>query len=208
MFGINKNGTKHKVGVIMPAFFPASRTTYDNTQSGLSATRVQGAIDAVEGQIANSSDAYSASKAYAVGDYCIYNDTLYRCVTACTAAPWAVNSGCFVADTVVNAMNATKPWKLFTESLGTSVITLPTSYSELLFEIITESNSVRYALPPIPIGEIATDKTFRNGAVVTYPSTVLLMYQVNLNATTLNAFYVWQGGSDITSNCSIRILYR
>lgn len=107
MFGINKNGTKHKVGIIMPAFFPASRTTYDNTTSGLSATRVQGAIDAVEGQIANSSDAYSASKAYSVGDYCIYNDTLYRCITACSAASWAVNSGCFVADTVVGVMAKT-----------------------------------------------------------------------------------------------------
>lgn len=29
MFGINKNGTKHKIGIIMPAFFPASRVTYD-----------------------------------------------------------------------------------------------------------------------------------------------------------------------------------
>lgn len=28
MFGINKNGTKHKIGIIMPAFFPASRVTY------------------------------------------------------------------------------------------------------------------------------------------------------------------------------------
>lgn len=29
MFGINKNGTKHKTGIIMPAFYPASRVTYD-----------------------------------------------------------------------------------------------------------------------------------------------------------------------------------
>ena len=29
MFGINKNGTKHKIGIIMPAFYPASRVTYD-----------------------------------------------------------------------------------------------------------------------------------------------------------------------------------
>lgn len=102
-----KNGTKHDVCVKRPSLFPASATTYDNSQSGLSVTRVQGAIDAVEGQIANSSDAYSSSKAYAVGDYCIYNDTLYRCVTACSAASWSVNSGCFVADTVVGAIGKT-----------------------------------------------------------------------------------------------------
>ena len=89
----------------------ASDITYDPTTSGLSATKVQGAIDAVEGQIANSSDAYSASKAYAVGDYCIYNDTLYRCVTACSAASWSVNSGCFVADTLVGAINEASFYK-------------------------------------------------------------------------------------------------
>ena len=30
MFAINKNGTKHKVGIIMPAFFPASRVTHES----------------------------------------------------------------------------------------------------------------------------------------------------------------------------------
>jgi hypothetical protein len=40
-----KNGTKHGVCVKRPSLFPASATTYDNSQSGLSATRVQGAID-------------------------------------------------------------------------------------------------------------------------------------------------------------------
>ena len=53
MFGINKNGTKHKIGIIMPAFFPASRTTYDGATSGLSATRVQGAIDEVAEKCGN-----------------------------------------------------------------------------------------------------------------------------------------------------------
>lgn len=45
MFGINKNGTKHKIGIAMPSFFPSSRVTYDNTQSGLTSTDVQDAID-------------------------------------------------------------------------------------------------------------------------------------------------------------------
>ncbi len=30
MFGINKNGTKHKIGIIMPAFFPSSRVTHES----------------------------------------------------------------------------------------------------------------------------------------------------------------------------------
>jgi len=42
-----KNGTKHDVCVKRPSLFPASATTYDNSQSGLAATRVQAAIDEV-----------------------------------------------------------------------------------------------------------------------------------------------------------------
>lgn len=30
------------------------------------------------------SDSYSSSKTYAVGEYCIYNDTLWKCLVACT----------------------------------------------------------------------------------------------------------------------------
>lgn len=30
MFGINKNGTKHKIGIIMPAYYPASRITRES----------------------------------------------------------------------------------------------------------------------------------------------------------------------------------
>lgn len=59
MYGITfykKNGTKHDVCVKRPSLFPASATTYDNSQSGLSATRVQGAIDEIAD---NASDALS-----------------------------------------------------------------------------------------------------------------------------------------------------
>ena len=30
MFGINKNGTKHKIGIVMPAYYPASRITRES----------------------------------------------------------------------------------------------------------------------------------------------------------------------------------
>lgn len=45
LIGVIKNGVKTKVAAKLPNLFPASRTTYDNTSSGLSANRVQGAID-------------------------------------------------------------------------------------------------------------------------------------------------------------------
>lgn len=87
-------------------YLTAAMSSYDNTASGLSATDVQDAIDSVEEQVATTSDRYNSSRDYAVGEYCIYDDVLYKCTTACTAASWAVNSSCFAADTVVNALDA------------------------------------------------------------------------------------------------------
>lgn len=60
----------------------------------------------VSQKVSNSNDAYSATKAYSVGDLCIYNNTLYRCITACSAAAWSVNSSCFEADTLVHAVGS------------------------------------------------------------------------------------------------------
>lgn len=53
-------------------------------------------------KVSNSGDAYSSSKAYKVGDLVIYNNVLYRCITACSAAAWSVNQSCFTADTLTN----------------------------------------------------------------------------------------------------------
>lgn len=176
MFAINKNGTKHKIGIIMPAFFPASRTTYDPTTSGLSATKVQGAIDAVEGQIANSSDAYSASKAYAVGDYCIYNDTLYRCVTACSAASWSVNSGCFVADTAVGALNKTVTSGTVTRNfVGAGYVTASGNYFNCMLPLKTSSGA------NVSIDSIGVNWLYMANSKIDYPfqlqnSSVLEVY--------------------------------
>ena len=51
-----------------------------------------------------SSDAYSPSKAYKVGEHCIYNNILYKCITACSAAAWSVNQNCFEKTTLTTAV--------------------------------------------------------------------------------------------------------
>ena len=45
---INKNDKSYPVGVI-PKNYPSTNIGYDNSQSGLSATKVQGAIDEITG---------------------------------------------------------------------------------------------------------------------------------------------------------------
>lgn len=49
-------------------------------------------------------DAYSTSSAYKVGDMVIYNNTLYRCKTACSAASWSVNANNFEAISLASAL--------------------------------------------------------------------------------------------------------
>lgn len=44
IIGAIKNGVKTKVAAKLPNLFPASRTTFDNSGTGLSSNRVQGAI--------------------------------------------------------------------------------------------------------------------------------------------------------------------
>ena len=97
---------------------------YDSSASAMKKIAVSNAKFGSGDIVSNSGDAYSASKAYSVGDLVIYNDTLYRCITACSAAAWSVNSSCFTADTLVNATSQLNSdlTKLFTRN---KTVTLP-----------------------------------------------------------------------------------
>ena len=60
--------------------------------------------DTFTNQVADNDDAYSPSKAYKVGEHCIYNNVLYKCVTACLTAEWSVNQNCFEETTLTSAV--------------------------------------------------------------------------------------------------------
>ena len=53
-----------------------------------------------------STDEYKTTKAYSAGDYVIYNNTLYKCTSACSAGSWATNSSHFTATTVTSALGS------------------------------------------------------------------------------------------------------
>jgi hypothetical protein len=86
----------------------SSLNTTDKTSAVNAINEVNTKVSKTEVLISNSGDAYSASKAYAVGDYVIHDDKLYRCTTACSAGSWATNQSCFIQDTLVNVANKTK----------------------------------------------------------------------------------------------------
>lgn len=57
-------------------------------------------------QVSDSNDAYDPTKPYEVGDLCIYNNVLYRCITACSAGSWATNQSCFTQTTLTGTVDS------------------------------------------------------------------------------------------------------
>jgi hypothetical protein len=75
----------------------------DTAQS--TANNANSKANIVQAQVSNSNDSYDSSKAYAVGDLCIHNNVLYRCITPCSAGSWATNQSCFTQVTLVNVVS-------------------------------------------------------------------------------------------------------
>lgn len=81
--------------------------------------------------ISNSGDAYDPTRPYKVGELCIYNNVLYRCITACSAGSWATNQSCFTQDTLTEVCN----------SMGANIQALSSSKVPMLQFYITASSA-------------------------------------------------------------------
>ena len=110
-------------------------------------------------------DAYSSSSTYSVGDYCIYENTLYKCTTAIsTAEEW--NSAHWSAVTVADEINARvkKSGDTMTGNLkmeSNSVEWKETNYGDK-FRIIPDFNgagSSNRLLVQSTVGDAGTDPT-------------------------------------------------
>ena len=89
--GIKNNVGKNAAGI-----------SYAPGTSGISSTDVQGAIDSVAGIEA---DKYKDTQTYAKGDYCIYNNTLYKCTTA-IATPEEWTAGHWTATRIASELTS------------------------------------------------------------------------------------------------------
>lgn len=76
-----------------------------NKIAGYSAAETDAAIDAAASNLSNLADAYDATATYAVGDYCIHDNQLYKCNAAITTAEaWNANhwTATTMADEIAN----------------------------------------------------------------------------------------------------------
>jgi hypothetical protein len=71
------------------------------TTANTASTNATNALNMIR---STSSDAYSSSKAYSVGDHVIYNNKVYKCITACSAGSWSTNQSCFEQTTLTGAV--------------------------------------------------------------------------------------------------------
>ena len=80
-----------------------AQTAAENAQTtaNTASTNANNALGMIR---STSSDAYSSSKAYSVGDHVIYNNHVYRCITACSAGSWTTNRSCFEQTTLTEAV--------------------------------------------------------------------------------------------------------
>lgn len=81
-----------------------SLTSTNSTSNGTAAT--PNAVKLVASMVRNSSsDAYSTSKAYSVGEHVIRDNKVYKCKTACSAGSWSANSTNFEETSLTAAVS-------------------------------------------------------------------------------------------------------
>lgn len=76
-----------RTGAVVPVAgdYNAAQVDYDNTDSGLTSNRVQGAIDELTPKkIITTNDAFDPTKTYSAGEWFIHQGVLYEVITACT----------------------------------------------------------------------------------------------------------------------------
>lgn len=76
-----------RTGAVVPVAgdYDASQVDYDNSNSGLTSNRSQGAIDELTPKkIITPNDAFNPAKTYTAGEWFIHQGVLYEVITACT----------------------------------------------------------------------------------------------------------------------------
>lgn len=114
----------------------------ENLQSNPSVLRINKVIDEDINEIKevvnnndtntnnNFGDSYSTSNTYNVGDYCVYQDKLYRCITTVATAE-VFDSDKWEQVNVANEINNKFEWKFLKSVTGKTPISLPENFNEL-----------------------------------------------------------------------------
>lgn len=149
--------------------------------------------------VADICDEFSKLNSYAVGDYCIYQNKLYKCNTETNgdwdASKWTETS---VGDEL-KSVNSNLKWKLIGSIVGTGTsINLPTdTYDEFL--LIMGTPIYKWSVH-ITKNELNTLNAFANSSVAPETNTVAQSVSMTIsNDNRASLAQAWQNGSDNSS---------
>lgn len=163
--------------MVTPQELAAVQTIAENAQT--TANTANTSANNALGMIKDSSDAYSSSKAYAVGEHCIYNNVLYKCITACSAAAWSVNQNCFEATTLTDEVSTLKDAlasKITTPNHTNFNMYFPNNWNNIFFTHITKTIGT---IPANGDGETAITFTIPNISREQLPRLFVTPYSTN-----------------------------
>ncbi len=157
------NSFNGRDGDVLPEYgdYDAEQIAYDNTDSGLTSNRSQGAIDELTPKkIITSDDAFDPTKTYAVGDWLIYQGVLYEVITACTG---------------ITPPNATYYNPITLHELKNRIDTLNSELEEQ--KALVKEYSVTLS------GSVGTSNTFVSGTLELPPGLYMVYVNIGANAT-------------------------
>ena len=164
--------------------------------------------------VADSSDEYSSTKAYKVGDLVIHDNKLYECTTACSAAAWSTNQGYFSQrslTTIGTELKSSLTWKEFTSGAtsipSTRIISLPSNYSEceIFINLSTAQKISKFFLYQEIDNIPANGVLYISNGVGSTIDSVLAYIGKSSSGYYL---YIKEGNTETTTSCKYRIYYR
>ena len=87
-------------------------------------------VDDLNEVVENIADEYDNTLTYKVGDYCIYENKLYKCITEITT-PESFDSSKWESVRIVDEINNKFEWKFLKSVTGKTPISLPENFNEL-----------------------------------------------------------------------------
>lgn len=174
--------------------------------------------------LSNTASVYDATQTYAVGDYVLYNNNLYRCITAVTQAEsfdgtkWERIKIDGVLSEIsdnesdnreeINNIKESLRWKTLGTLLNGGTINLPASFNELSldFTIVTGIENVRMKLFLTREDLGGINRLYRTGYYANANANAFA--SVEANTESISGLNVWQNGTNINASANCIISYR
>lgn len=128
------------------------------------------------------------------------------------AAASGIGASSLAVYNAYNTLNSNLKWKYWKSAFGTTSITLPEKYEELILEVERGESNIRYSIHVVyaqltwTINNPGTELCFKAGQCTT--STNYESVSVIATTTYARIYTVYDSGQNITASSELRVYYR